>query len=138
MLEEGGHVPSILNDGLAKISPTFWGFCLGMTAAVDMYANAKAEKREPGYFPGNLGFDPMQLYPQDKIGQERMQLAEISHGRIAMLSVLGYVFEELTTKLSIVDETPFLFRFAETVEEVVDEVQIVEDALQGAAAAAAL
>jgi hypothetical protein len=134
-LHDGGHVPSVLNDGLAKIPPQFWGFCLGMTAAIDLYAVAIAARNEPGYFPGNLGFDPLKLYPTDVRGQERLKLAEIKHGRVSMLAVVLYAIEEMITKLSVVDETPFLFRFAETVEEVVDEVVVVEEAFQAAGAA---
>ena len=98
LLDEGDRVPSVLNGGMEKISPQWWGFCLGLCAAIDMYGVAKARRGGPDYFPGNLGFDPLNLFPDDKEGQEKFKLAEIKHGRTAMLGVLGYVIEEYNTK----------------------------------------
>jgi hypothetical protein len=45
------------------------------------------------HLPENYGFDPLKL---DKEGQQRMQLAEIKHGRFSMISVTGF-----GTKLSM-------------------------------------
>jgi hypothetical protein len=104
--------------GLDKIPVEFWGFCLGLCAAIDVYGVAKARRADDEYFPGNLGFDPLNLFPRDKEGQDKMELAEIKHGRIAMMGVLGYVLEEYKTRMAVVDETPFLFQpFTETIEE---------------------
>merc|ERR1711939_269469 len=131
MLDDGDRVPSILNGGLGKISPEFWGFCVGLCAAIDVYGIAKSKREDPQYFPGNLGFDPMNLYPMEKEEQERMKLAEIKHGRTAMLGVFGYVFEEYTTRMAVVDDTPILFQpITETVEEAVITVINAEEALE--------
>ena len=122
---------SFLPKGMEKIPVEFWGFCLGMSASVDMYGVAKARRGDAGYFPGNLGFDPLGLYPADKKGRDLMQLAEIKHGRTAMIGVLGYVFEEWKTHLAVVEETPFLFQpITETVEEVIEEVVQYEDVIE--------
>lgn len=103
-----------------------------MSAAIDMYGVTKARRGDEGYFPGNLGFDPLGLYPIDEEGQDRMKLAEIKHGRTAMVGVLGYVLEEYKTHLAVVDETPFLFQpITETVEEVIESVVEVEEVIQG-------
>ncbi|KAG7338220.1 chlorophyll A-B binding protein [Nitzschia inconspicua] len=40
------------------------------------------------YFPGNLNFDPLGLYPKDKKGQLEMQAKEIRNGRLARLPSL--------------------------------------------------
>jgi len=119
-LDDGDRVPSVLNGGMEKIPVQFWGFCLGLSAAIDMYGVAKARRGDEGYFPGNLGFDPLGLFPTDKEGQEQVKLAEIKHGRVAMIGVFGYVFEEYKTHMAVVDETPFLFQpITETVEEAI-------------------
>jgi hypothetical protein len=69
--------PSILNGGLEKVSPVYWGFILGAAALIDIYQIQRANADDPEYFPGNLGFDPLGLYPKDKEGQRRMQTMEI-------------------------------------------------------------
>jgi hypothetical protein len=56
VLDETDRVPSLLNGGLEKVSPAWWGFCVGLTAAIDMYGVAKSRSGDPNYFPGNLGF----------------------------------------------------------------------------------
>lgn len=123
-LDDGDRVPSILNGGMDRIDPRFWGFCLGMSAAIDMYGISKARRESPDYFPGNLGFDPLNLFPPDREGRENMKLAEIKHGRVAMVGVTGYVLEEYFTKMAVVDDTPILFQpITETVEEVIESVE---------------
>jgi hypothetical protein len=131
VLDDGDRVPSILNGGLERIDPRFWGFCLGLTAAIDMYGVSKSRRGAANYFPGNLEFDPLKLFPPDREGQEKMKLAEIKHGRIAMLGVIGYVIEEFVTKIAVVDDTPILFQpLTETVEEVFEEVEgILEEVI---------
>lgn len=111
-LDAADRAPSILNGGTEKISPIWWGFCLGLAASIDMYgaARARAAGSDSDYIPGDLGFDPLGLYPLDDEGKKNMQLAEIKHGRLAMLGVTGFAFQEATTHLGVIDETPFFFQ----------------------------
>ena len=44
------------------------------------------EKREPG----NLGFDPLKLYPTTAVAQEKMKLKELKNGRMAMIAMAGF------------------------------------------------
>jgi hypothetical protein len=99
LLGDTGSVPTMLHGVLERASPVLWGFCVGMCAAIDVYGVAKARRNDPEYFPGNLGFDPLGLYPQNKEGQAHTQLVEIKHGRVAMLGVLGYVIAEIITTI---------------------------------------
>jgi len=117
-LDDGDRVPSLLNGGLEKISPVWWGFCLGLTASIDLYGVAKARAAVDGtYTPGDLGFDPLGFYPTDEEGRKEMQLKEIKHGRVAMMAVLGYAVQEYSSKIGVVDETPFFFQpITETAE----------------------
>lgn len=129
ILDATDRAPSILNGGLEKVVPEWWGFCLGLTAAIEIYGLEKQraaqavpalfEEAEDGsdmnaalmdpYFPGNLGFDPLGLYPKDEKGKKRMQLCEIKHGRVAMIAVVAYSLEEAISKVAVVDETPIFF-----------------------------
>ena len=108
-VDAADRVPSLLNGGLEKISPLYWGFCIGLTAAIDLYGVKRARAEVDYSFPGDLGFDPLNLYPSDIGGQERMKLAEIKHGRIAMVAVVAFALQEYIGKEGVVDETPFFF-----------------------------
>lgn len=111
-LDDGDRVPSPLNGGmLENVVPEFWGFCLGLCAAIDMYGVSKARAAgiDSDYIPGDLGFDPLNLYPSGNEGKQRMQLAEVKHGRVAMLAVTGFAAQEYISKIGVVDETPLSF-----------------------------
>jgi len=107
------RVPSLLNGGLENISPKFWGFCLGFCAAIDIYGIQRtrymSEEEEKSYLPGDFSFDPLGFYPKTQEEQKSMQLAEIKHGRIAMLAVVGYAAQEALLQQGIIDETPQFF-----------------------------
>jgi len=47
------------------------------------------------YEPGNLGFDPLGLLPEDPQEKYDMQTKEINNGRLAMIAVAGFVAQEL-------------------------------------------
>ena len=116
MLNSNDRVPSLLNGGLDNISPIFWGVCLGLSAAIDLrgvqnsrYKTEFNEEDGESYLPGDYGFDPLGMYPSDEGGQQRMQLCEIKHGRLAMLAVTGFAFQEYVSKVGVIDETPVFF-----------------------------
>merc|ERR1712232_568459 len=109
LVDASDRAPSLLNGGLGKVSPVYWIACLLGAAAIDGFGIYKMNKREESYFPGNLGFDPLGVYPQDEEGQKRMQLAEIKNGRLAMIAITAFAFQEFVTKSGVVDETPFFF-----------------------------
>lgn len=92
-LDEDGKAPSLSNN-FEGITDEFWFGVLAFAAVVDIYGTYRAFNRDDNYFPGNLGFDPLGLYPGDAREQKVMQLAEIKHGRTAMIAVLIYALEE--------------------------------------------
>jgi len=111
IVDASDRAPSILNGGLGKISPIYWIVCLMGAAAIDTYGMSKARSKSPDYFPGNLGFDPLGLYPKDKEGQMRMQKTEIKNGRLAMIAITAFAAQEVISSSGVIDETPFFFKF---------------------------
>ena len=51
----------------------------------------------PNYMPGDLGFDPMGLKPNNPSELKEMQTKEINNGRLAMIAIAGMVGQELAT-----------------------------------------
>jgi len=50
-----------------------------------------------GYYPGDLAFDPLGLFPDDPAEQRIMQEKELSHGRLGMLAAAGFIAQEAAT-----------------------------------------
>jgi len=109
LLQSDDRAPSILNGGLGKISPIYWIACVAGAAAVDLYGITKASKKTD-YTPGDLGFDPLGVFPKDKAGQEWFKLAEIKNGRLAMIAITAFAVQELVSKTGVVNETPLFFK----------------------------
>ena len=109
VVDASDRAPSVLNGGLGKISPAYWIVCLAGAAAIDLYG-IKKSKDSADYFPGNLGFDPLGMYPKDEAGQKAMQLKELKNGRLAMIAITAFAFQEFVQKIGVVDETPIFFK----------------------------
>jgi len=109
LVDAADRAPSVLNGGLEKVNPFFWMACLVGAAAIDVYGIAKSKSGDESYFPGNLGFDPLGMYPKTEEGQQRMQLAEIKNGRLAMISILGFAIQEFVFKSGVIDQSPSFF-----------------------------
>merc|ERR1740138_95540 len=104
LAETGGRVPSLLNGGFEQAqTPFFLAGTFAVAGLSDYYGteNQKALKLEPG----NIGFDPLSLYPTDKAEQEKYKLAELKHGRVAMVAIVLYALEEAISGTSILKET---------------------------------
>jgi len=59
------------------------------------------------YYPGDLGFDPFGLKPQDAKGFTEMQDGELSNGRLAMLAVAGFCAQEQVNGHGILESLGF-------------------------------
>ena len=108
LLDGSDRVPSLLNGGLGKVSPAYWVACIGAAAMIDIFGQLRM-KSEKGndYIPGDFG---LRLgYPSNEAGQQRMQLAEIKNGRLAMIAVFGFAIQEFVSKQGVIDETPLFF-----------------------------
>ena len=107
LLGHGDKVPSLLNGGLETISPLYWISIVVIAGVIETFASNQQKGQGMG-IPGNLGFDPLRLYPKDKDDQQRMQLAEIKHGRLAMMAITGFAIQELFTNVGVIHQNPFL------------------------------
>merc|ERR1711966_111062 len=56
---------------------------------------------DTNYLPGDLGFDPLGLYKGTDEHKRTMQLKELNDGRLAMIAITGYAFNEAATKLPV-------------------------------------
>lgn len=110
IVDASDRAPSILNGGLGKVSPIYWVVCLLAAGAIDVFGIMRSKKGDADYFPGNFGFDPLGLYPSDKAGQMRMQLAEIKNGRLGMIAIVAFAVQEFVYSVGVVDETPIFFK----------------------------
>jgi len=52
------------------------------------------QRLKPGYYPGDLEFDPLGLKPEDPDEFRTMQERELSHGRLAMIAAAGFLAQE--------------------------------------------
>jgi len=104
LLGHGDKVPSLLNGGLETIPPVYWATVLGLAGGLEAWSMSKDAKP----LAGDYGFDPFSFYPKDNAGQERMQLAEIKNGRLAMIAVTGFAYQELFTNAGVMHSIPFL------------------------------
>jgi len=109
LLTAGEKAPSLANGGLDKINPLFFMGIIIFSATVESVALKTA--RSADYIPGDLGFDPLSIYTGKAPEVQRdLELKELNNGRLAMLAITYYAFEEFVTKASVVTDTPFLFK----------------------------
>ena len=48
-------------------------------------------------------------YKKSNCDKKTMQTAEIKNGRLAMIAITAFAFQEFATGVSVVQETPYLF-----------------------------
>ena len=58
---------------------------------LDQRSYTASESLREGYMPGDLGFDPFKIKPQDPEKLLDMQEKELSHGRLAMIAAMGFL-----------------------------------------------
>ena len=103
-LFSGDGGPAI--DQIPQLPIALWGFMLaGIAGAeqlriakgwakVDPTTNKAASALREGYMPGDLGFDPLNLKPEDPAEFRLMQEKELSHCRLAMIAAAGFLAQE--------------------------------------------
>jgi hypothetical protein len=114
LVQEAFH-PLFSADGgpaieqIPQLPPVLWfGMTLAITAAESLriskgWADPSKTNENPegqfqrlkaGYAPGDLGFDPLGLAPEDPADFREMQERELSHGRLGMIAAAGFLAQE--------------------------------------------
>merc|ERR1719389_828359 len=103
-LFSGDGGPAI--DQIPVLPIWLWGFMLSGIgfaeqtriakgwAKVDPETNKAASALREGYYPGDIGFDPLNLKPEDPAEFRDMQEKELSHCRLAMIAAAGFLAQE--------------------------------------------
>merc|ERR1719326_2668974 len=103
-LFSGDGGPAI--DQIPSLPIWLWGVMLAGIGAAEQVRIAKGfQKLDPetqtasrnlreGDYPGDLGFDPLNLAPEDPAAFREMQEKELSHCRLAMIAAFGFLTQE--------------------------------------------
>merc|ERR1712127_1058672 len=100
---------------LGQVPTAFWVILAVAIGASEQYRAEVAfvdpkdvPDAEPGlmradHFPGDVGFDPLGLKPEDPEEFEIMVTKELQHGRLAMLAAAGFMAQELVDGKGIIE-----------------------------------
>ncbi len=110
-----GEVTGPAITHLPQVNPIFW---LALTVGIAKAETTRAQIGwvepkdvpfdQPGllrdaYVPGDIGFDPLGLKPQDAEELATMQTKELQNGRLAMLAAAGFLAQELVNGQGIIE-----------------------------------
>jgi Chlorophyll A-B binding protein len=109
LLTKSGESPSVLNGGLEKIDLAYWAAIFSLAGIIEIENMKMKEEKGKNYIPGDCNFDPLKLFPQERMAKFDMQLKEIKNGRVAMMAILGFVAQEALYGVPVVQETPVFF-----------------------------
>ena len=94
-------------DEVRAVNPAFFEILTFAIACCELYRalygwvnpTAKGPGRNrllsEDYYPGDIGFDPLNLKPDTAEDFAEMATKELQHGRLAMLAIAGFVAQEL-------------------------------------------
>ena len=107
----GGSITGPANDQFWQVPLVFWSILLLFIAIPETFRALRGWMEptvpenyfqlRPGYIPGDIGFDPLGLKPEDPEEFKIMQTKELQHARLAMLAAAGMMAQELKTGASL-------------------------------------
>ena len=106
----GGRAPGLFNGHMFDgPNGAFILASVAFTAYLELNSLDNVEGLTPtDYVAGDFGFDPAGF--SEKKDKEQLALAEIKHGRVAMLAVAGFAVQELLYGTPVVMQTPQFFK----------------------------
>lgn len=95
-------------DGWDALIVTFIGAAEAQRAQIGWVDPADASYDQPGllrddYYPGDIGFDPLGLKPEDPEELNVMITKELQNGRLAMLAAAGFLAQEAVDGKGIIE-----------------------------------
>jgi hypothetical protein len=114
-LNPGGHVtgPAIVHfqqveeRGFIFWSPLLFGIGLAEARRINIGwappTSSNFDTLYEDYQPGEIGFDPLGLCPEDPKEKYDMQTKELNNGRLAMIAIAAFVVQELREQDKIFD-----------------------------------
>jgi len=103
------------HSNLSQVPTAFWLILLVTIGAAEQF-RAVAAFEDPkdvpigqqglmraDHFPGDIGFDPLGLKPEDPEEFEVMVTKELQNGRLAMLAAAGFMAQELSDGKGIIE-----------------------------------
>merc|ERR1719451_26529 len=111
-LFSGDGGPAI--EQIPKLPPWLWVVMIGGITAAESYRISVAFQEKiakdikpnsvnpgnalkPGYVPGEIGFDPLGLAPEDPAEFAEMKEKELAHARLGMIAAAGFLAQEAVT-----------------------------------------
>jgi hypothetical protein len=100
---------------LSQVPAPFWALlAIGIGAAEQVRAEigwvepkdvpvAQAGLLRENYTPGDIGFDPLGLKPEDPAEFNELATKELQNGRLAMLAAAGFMAQELVNGKGIIE-----------------------------------
>merc|ERR1740138_1050131 len=95
LLTNEGRAPSLLNGGLGEVSPIYWAGVVAFAVLAEAKGLDKQFGKKDNYLPGQLGFDLLGM------DSDFTRNAEITNGRVAMMAISLYAYEEFLTSAPI-------------------------------------
>uniref|UniRef100_A0A6U2Y0N1 Uncharacterized protein n=1 Tax=Lotharella globosa TaxID=91324 RepID=A0A6U2Y0N1_9EUKA len=93
-------------DQINTVAPGFWALIIIEAARAEL-ARARKGWQDPAtgkmfalkddYTPGDLGWDPLGVKPQNEASLITMKNKELNNGRLAMIALAGFMAQELVT-----------------------------------------
>ena len=70
------------------------GICEGFRISRGYNDPKDIDQIQESYIPGDLGFDPLNLAPEDEEELYLMKTRELNHGRLAMIAIAAFAAQE--------------------------------------------
>eukprot|EP00814_Leptocylindrus_danicus_P011576 CAMPEP_0116024182 /NCGR_PEP_ID=MMETSP0321-20121206/12144_1 /TAXON_ID=163516 /ORGANISM="Leptocylindrus danicus var. danicus, Strain B650" /LENGTH=209 /DNA_ID=CAMNT_0003495823 /DNA_START=38 /DNA_END=667 /DNA_ORIENTATION=+ len=102
-----------------QVPDFFWTVLVGFIGALELnraqlafvspaeLGPDEAGKMRADHYPGDIGFDPLGLKPEDAEEFDIMATKELQHGRLAMLAAAGFLAQEAVDGKGILEHVGF-------------------------------